>query len=358
MALGFDFLYDWVIEGWKRFTKAEYAGVLLILVVIVVTDYLTGVLVGLLAMVVLFAIGYSRTRVILLSYSAGEVLSTVDRPEADNRLLQEKGSEALVYELQGFLFFGTANVLLDALKQRMNQAGLPAPAIMLVDFRAVTGLDSSAALSFQKTAQLAQEKGMEMVLTGASEQARERLDLDRLDASSQQVRMLTDLDHGLEWCEDRVLARHANHGPDPLPAEAARQASISELLASRAARYGELHEMLQGDILFRRGDPAESLYFLLSGQVSVLIQSGEGEMRLRTMGPGCCIGELALYLNQPRSADVRIDAPSCVLSISQAALEHIRQQDPGLSADLHAFIVRQLSRRIIRDERNQRVFKR
>ena len=60
--LGLDFLVEWVIAGWRKLSRADYAVVLLILVVIGATDFLIGVGVGLVAMIVLFVLNYSRIK--------------------------------------------------------------------------------------------------------------------------------------------------------------------------------------------------------------------------------------------------------------------------------------------------------
>jgi sulfate permease, SulP family len=360
LALGFDFMYDWVIIGWKRFSKPEFAVVLLILFVIVMTDYLTGVFIGLLAMIILFAIRYSRVRVILRSYTVGEVFSTVERPEADILLLEKFGSAVQIYELQGFLFFGTANVILDSLKHRLSQLNDPAPFLLLVDFSAVTGIDSSAALSFQKTLHLADEHGIRLVLTGASTQVRARLELDHKGVSSQKMQIMDDLDHGLEWCEDQVLTSKGPTKPVTILATTDRLSTIiptlimtglNEDMATRAVPYFSQVDLAAGDILIRKGDPAGDVYILASGQVSIYQESEKGVTRLRSMGPGSIIGEIAFYLNHFRSANVYVDQPSRVVCMSYTNLEQIREEDPRLSSALQEMLGRQLAIKLWKDER-------
>ena len=55
----------------------------------------------------------------------------------------------------------------------------------------------------------------------------------------------------------------------------------------------------------RAGDPAESLYFILSGQVDVLVDTDAGhQLRLTTLGAGTVFGEVALVNRKRRTADV------------------------------------------------------
>jgi SulP family sulfate permease len=77
LFLGLDFLVEWVIAAWFKLSRADYAVVLLILVVIGATDFLIGVGVGLVAMIILFVLNYSRINVVHHALSGAEITSNV-----------------------------------------------------------------------------------------------------------------------------------------------------------------------------------------------------------------------------------------------------------------------------------------
>src|SRR4051794_20019656 len=61
----------------------------------------------------------------------------------------------------------------------------------------------------------------------------------------------------------------------------------------------------RGAIIFRRGDPGESLFVIASGAVHVTLSSRGGkQLVLARLGPGDFFGELALLDGEPRSANV------------------------------------------------------
>lgn len=61
-----------------------------------------------------------------------------------------------------------------------------------------------------------------------------------------------------------------------------------------------------GQHLFHEGDPAESLYIVLKGKVEIYCSGSNGEVRLRTSGPGEIIGEIGLLGSKnQRSASAR-----------------------------------------------------
>jgi SulP family sulfate permease len=168
LFLGIDFLNEWVISSLKRFTPIEYGVVLLILIVIASTDFLIGVGVGLIAMVIMFVVSYSRVSVVQHILSGDQVHSNVERNAIEQRELARQGEMVYIVELRGFLFFGTANSMVDLIRDRISNKSKIPPKFILIDFKHVTGLDSSAALSFVKTEQLAIKNDFKIVLTGAS----------------------------------------------------------------------------------------------------------------------------------------------------------------------------------------------
>ena len=53
----------------------------------------------------------------------------------------------LTLELQGYIFFGTSNLLLNRIRSRLTGCVRVRPRFVVLDFRRVTGIDSSVSLS-------------------------------------------------------------------------------------------------------------------------------------------------------------------------------------------------------------------
>jgi SulP family sulfate permease len=130
LFMGLSFLVEWVIDAWFKLPRADYAVVLLILVVIGATNFLIGVGVGLVAMVVLFVVNYSRVDVVRHALSGAEMKSNVERCAYHRRVSRKLGQHIYILELQGFVFFGTANTLLEWIRARVTDRGgrIPDPA--------------------------------------------------------------------------------------------------------------------------------------------------------------------------------------------------------------------------------------
>ena len=92
----------------------------------------------------------------------------MDRPLRDLRYLGEHGVQVYIWRLQGFIFFGTANHLLHKVRLRANDPQLPPLKFAILDFRRVTGLDSSAIFSLSKVKQLAARQGFALLMSQVS----------------------------------------------------------------------------------------------------------------------------------------------------------------------------------------------
>lgn len=76
-----------------------------------------------------------------------------------------------------------------------------------------------------------------------------------------------------------------------------------------------------GQFVLQEGDPGDSLYVVLDGELEVTKRQGSQEVLLALYRPGQFFGEMALLERAPRSASVRTLRESRLLEISQAAFQ-------------------------------------
>ncbi len=350
LFLGLDFLVEWVFTGWSRLSKVDYAIVLLILAVIATTNFLMGVGAGLAAMLLLFVVSYSRISVVHHTLSGAEMRSNVQRNLSCRRRLQELGPQIHILELRGFIFFGTADRLLEQVRSRIAAPALPQVRFVVLDFRRVTGLDSSAIFSFRRCRQLAEARQITLVLTHLTAGMRRQFEVGGLLASEPALRFFPNLDLGLEWCEETLL-EHAGaslkDAPLTLPAQLA-QGGLDAAGSARLIGYLEQIEVGDGEHLVRQGAAEGDLYLIERGKVSIYREFQDGSrLRLRTLGPGTAIGELGLYLRAGRTASVITDAPTIAHRLTPAALARMRDEEPALAAAFHELMARMIAERLV-----------
>jgi SulP family sulfate permease len=348
--LGLDFLVEWVISGWKKLSRSDYAVTLLILIVIATTNFLIGIGVGLVAAIVLFVVNYSKINVVHHALSGTEIKSNVERCAYHQRVLKDKlGQHIFVLELQGFLFFGSANALLDQVRERLADAAQPRLRYLVFDFQRVSGFDSSAVISFVKCRQITEAQNITLVLTHLSGQMQKRFEMDELSESQAGIRIFADLDHGLEWCEEQLLEIEqvtTLHMPVTLGAQLA-DSGFEKSNTKRLLNYLERVNFKAGDILIHQGAEADQMYFIEMGMVSIYLELGnQKRMRLQTLGLGTAVGETGLYLGTTSTASVIADMPVTSYRLTRAALIEMKEKEPELAATFHEFAARLLSERL------------
>jgi SulP family sulfate permease len=348
--LGLTFLWEWVYEARRTLTSVDYGVVILILAVVGAVGYPEGVGVGIIAAVLMFIHNYSRVDVVTHALSGTDLRSNVDRSVREWRFLRENGAQIYVLRLQGFIFFGTANLLLHEVRLRASDAKLPTLKFVIMDFRRVTGLDASAIFSLNKVRLLASKQGFRLLMTQVSAQITSQLEQGGLSpARGDLFQLFPDLDHALEWCEDRVLAagnghvhQNSNQLEDQLKESWPPGAEPRSLLP-----YLERLEVPVSTHLIRQSEKSESLYFIESGRVTARLELEDGRtLRLRTMGPGTVVGEVGLFLRGLRAASVVTDQPCTVYRLSVDSLERMSHENPNLALAFHRYLICLLGERL------------
>jgi len=102
-----------------------------------------------------------------------------------------------------------------------------------------------------------------------------------------------------------------------------------------------------GDLVFKEGDAARDMFVVIGGEMEVLKRSQSGvDARVAVLGPGDWFGEMSILDVQPRSATVRVLAPSKLLRVSASDLDALYRHDTKAYAIIVLNIARELSRRL------------
>ncbi len=348
LNLGLGFLVEWVFDAYRRLRRLDYALILAIALVIALRGLIEGVGLGILVAATLFVVSYSRTECVKHALFLSSHGSNVERAESQQRLLHELGDSVFTLRLQGFLFFGSASALLGRVREQLRAARAQPLRFVVIDFEHVSGVDSSAVMTFVKMRQVAEAAGLGLVFAGLATEVRRAMELEGC-LEGEAIPCFPDLDRGVEHCEERLLAREASR-LSHLPAFGELMGRLFEGDAARVDRFVAYLERLPvaaGDTLFREGERADGLYLIESGRLSSLVRRADGStLRLRTMCGGTLVGEMGVYGNAPRSATISAEQDCVLHRLSRESLERLHADDPDLALVFHRFAVRLLSERL------------
>lgn len=351
--IGLTLLFEWTYGAWFKFPRVDFAIILVILAVIAVRGFVEGVTVGLVAAIMLFVINYSRTSVIKHALSGDDFRSRVNRSLAQRAVLDAQGQQLYILELQGFIFFGTANGLYEQVKKRVFDSALPKARFVLLDFSRVTGLDSTGLLSFDKLWSLTKDQSMTLIFTGLTKTGiqhvsiHEQLTRGGFLEEAGTLRFFPDLDHGMEWCEDQIVAGTRLGSEEKSLADYFAGLLPVEQM-SQIVHYLQRQEFAAGEYLMRQGEASDDLFFIEAGQVTTQLENpGQKPIRLETMHGGRTVGELGFYLSTPRSAAVMADEISVTYRLSRRALERMELEEPQVALAFHRLMMQLLGDRAI-----------
>lgn len=358
LYLGLSLLIQWVYKAWFTLNFSDYLIVIVTLIVINAVGFLEGIAVGFIMSVISFMFNYSQLNVVKNCSSIATTRSNIHRSETERETLAKKGDRVYILELQGYVFFGTADYLLQQVRDRVEKIKENPLNYILIDFREVEGLDASGVLTFIKLLKIARQQKLTLVYTNLMAKLETQLRQGGgIDQEEKLCYILPDLDRGLEWCESQLLSDACS--------EEAKKTSLKEQLtdlfltseqAERFAEYLTPQSVETGEVIFEAGADRQCLYFIESGQVSVLLELPDGQTkRLQTHSNGSVLGEMRFYGKPPLSSLVVADHPSQLYRLDRATFEEMKQVHPDLAYALQEYIVRFLCDSLTRREEQVRI---
>ena len=313
----------------------NFAIVALVTVATVAFNLVAGVIAGFIATVIVF-IGKSSKAVVRSVQRGDKRHSLKLRNTEKTAFLREHGARILLLELEGTLFFGTADQLALEVERLTPKADF-----VIFDCRRVTEFDATGAHILEQIGARLTRLGKHAILSHVTpaDAHGQFLAGMGLGAAIPPELWFSDSDYALEWCENTLLlpAFADDETRVELPLERlgiAEDCDAAELaqLKQRLERY----TFNQGDYLFREGDAGDTLYVLVRGSISIRLPlRGGGETkRLVTLSPGVMFGEMVLIESRPRSADAIADEYAVVYGLTRGALDALRAERPALAGKL------------------------
>lgn len=344
----FQMLYEWMYQSVRGFQPVDYAIVCIILGTVIFIGFMPGVLVGILLALLLFVMRYSMISAVQGQYSLDAYRSSVERSPRSNRLLDEQGGRALVYSLRGFLFFGTANAVLDLIRDQSGIKNGNYIAILL-DLKRVTGMDISALKTFLQIKRICEAAGVMLMYSGIPKGTEQRIVMmDAVSTQRGKPYFFKEADYAVEYIESLILSELG---------EDAKARTIEDYLMELLHDKDKVGLLLAamtrieigvGQTLFQQGDEDNGLFMLESGSMTALIATPtNGMRRVKKFIGGSVIGEMSNYTpDRKRTATIIANEPSVLYHLTAERITGLDAQDPRLGSSVHELVARTLGVRI------------
>ena len=278
------------------------------------------------------------------SYPLGEICSKRIRSLSERSFLSEHGAKVLVTELQGTLYFASAETVIRSLSGPTSE-----PFDMVVDFSRVHNVDEAAAHLLMEAFEDFLNQGRTIRVSGMRPDLPFSAFMKRLGADLPSILMSSDLDDALEAAENNILeshfeqfdtARYAMSKLDLLRGLSNVEYAVLEGLI-RIYSYGE------GEKIVSEGDEAATFYIIANGLADVVIDLGDGRhKRLASLGPGASFGEMALVEGGRRTADViAVQSTMCYVFPIEDVFK-VAQTHPNILIKLLSNMVGNISSRL------------
>jgi SulP family sulfate permease len=330
-------------EGSRKHTPWQlahsYAAMLLVAAVTVFVSLPVAIGLGTLVAMVMFIRSNTKPPVRRVAH-ADQRTSRKVRPAAEADSLRQHGKRIALVELDGALFFGTAETADEEIERQAHGSDF-----IVIDFERVNEVDASGARVLLHTADAVHRAGRQLLLAGlVPNDPRTRMirDMD-VDGRLADAQFFPDADSALEQAEERLLASVAG-GTGERPALTLQQTLLGsglqpdelELLASLMIE----RRLGKGEAVFRRGEPGDAMYVSLQGQIGIWLPAGVGDggsgraRRMVSYAPGVVFGEMGLLQGRPRSADAIAEDDALVLELPAAGYGRIVSENPALLAKM------------------------
>ena len=351
--LGLSFLAEWLIDSFKLLPRMDYALIWVMLVIIDRIGFLAAIGAGVVISSLLFVISYGRVSVIKNVFYGGTLHSRVERSQRHRNYLVEHGDQIHVLVLQGFIFFGSVQRILENVRKRMGLKDEDELKYLVLDFRQVKRLDSSAVFGVTRLKQLVESGNIVMAWSGLSEDIHDQMQRGGLLlGQGETFAIYPTLDHALEWCENKLLANEKEQPTVDLGKSILTTLNRSFPGIKHIKEFMERVEIQAGEYFIRQGESSNDLFYIESGLVTVEFETIKGEVvRLRSIKSGATLGEITLYLGGVRSASVKAEEASTIYRMSAENLRKMHKEDPALAAVLHEWIARTLAERLAENNR-------
>ena len=338
----------------SRATVFDFAVVIVVIVVALTVGLLAASAMGVAMAIVLFVREQIGGSVVRHKIYVNQTSSNWHRPESEMCVLEQKGDQGVIFELQGSIFFGTTQQLYTELEAELSVRNF-----VIIDFRRVQSVDVTAAHLLRNVRDILQERGATLILSNVRERLpngrnlRQFLEQTGVAGSDNgSVEIFPELDNAIEWVEDRILGEDEQAIPEEAPLQLQEMELFrnykDETLQDLESRM-EQRSYKAGQPVYARGDAGDELYWVRRGTVRVFAPLGLARTKhIATFGRGEFFGGNAFLDAHPHNNDAIALTDTELYVLTREQYQIVAEHHRKLAFNLVAAIAQTLSVRLQR----------
>jgi sulfate permease, SulP family len=292
----------------SKSTIFDFAVILAVVTVALTVGLIPASATGVLLAIVLFIREQIGGQIVRRKIYGNQSFSKQIRLHDDMTILEQRGDQAVIFELQGSLFFGTANQMYTNLEPEIK-----ARKYILLDMARVQTIDVTAAHMLEQIRDMMAEKGGFLVFAKlphnlpSGRDMQQYIDQMGLAPYKSAARIFDELDAAQEWVENRILKEAALERAEEklldLNELGLFKGRKEETLAALELRLDK-RSFKAGERIFARGDAGDELFLIRKGSVRIMLTLAGGQTHhVSSFGRGDFFGEMAFLDGEARSAD-------------------------------------------------------
>jgi SulP family sulfate permease len=307
--------------------------------------------VGVALAVMLFIREQTRGTILHRKSYGNQMFSKQVRLAEERGILESHGERSVIFELQGSLFFGTAEQLYTLLEPELKTRSY-----VILDLRRVQSIDVTAAHVLQLMEEALRERKAYLIFSQLPKHLPTGQDISGyfgevgLMRPEHHALSFDELDAALEWVENRIIqeARFERVSEKPLELQeidlfgGRKPETLTALIACMDSR-----SLRDGDVVFRRGDQGDELFLIRRGAVRIMLPIQDAQAHhLATFGRGDFFGEMSFLDREPRSADAIASGDTELYVLPRARFDELASEHKRLAINLLEGLARTLAVRL------------
>lgn len=330
----------------RRNVRSEFMVMLIVTAVTVLVDLMVAVGIGCVVAALLFVAQQIRQPVIHRRARGNEIFSRRVRSSTkETNILKEFGGRTLSYELRGALFFGTTDALINEIESELDSADR-----FIFDFSRIRDIDLSGVKILLSIIDRLHNNKCRVYFSGLNASPEAELYfiyqiLQELGVIKKvgEDHLFADHDLAMEAAEEDLLRSHMGADKHESPFSLADFELFQNLSRDEVRAFEQIVQqksLKAGDYLFSKEAFIDSFILVRKGNLDVLRQRGDKEIRVTRVSPGAMLGWRALLSGEQQiSGGIRSVTDVELYLLPRVALQKMENEAPLALLHFHRELI-------------------